>query len=41
VRLEDPWFFLPVIFGMLIWAGLYFRDARLKALIPLSQNVGP
>jgi len=36
VRLEDRWFLFPVVIGMLIWAGIYFRDARLRALIPLS-----
>jgi hypothetical protein len=25
----------PVIFGILIWLGLYLRDPRLRALIPL------
>ena len=27
----------PIIFGMLLWLGLYLRDARLQALIPLRQ----
>jgi hypothetical protein len=27
----------PVIFGVLIWGGLYFRDARIRALIPLRS----
>jgi hypothetical protein len=35
VRLEDPWFFFPVVIGVLVWAGLYLRDERLRALIPL------
>jgi len=25
----------PVIFGILIWAGLFLRDDRLRALVPL------
>jgi hypothetical protein len=33
VRLEDPWFFFPVVVGMLVWAGLLLRDARLRSLI--------
>lgn len=33
VRVGDP-FFAPVILGMLIWVGLFLRDARLRALIP-------
>lgn len=36
VRLEDRWFLFPVVIGMLIWAGVYFRDERLRAVIPLS-----
>ncbi len=27
----------PVIFGVLIWLGLYLRDDRLRALIPLRS----
>lgn len=27
----------PVIFGVLIWGGLYFRDERLRALIPMRS----
>lgn len=36
VRVQDPWFLFPVVLGMLIWAGLYFRDQRLRALLRLS-----
>jgi hypothetical protein len=25
----------PVVFGVLLWGGLYLRDARLRALVPL------
>ncbi len=25
----------PVIFGAMVWGGLYLRDARIRALIPL------
>lgn len=28
----------PLILGVLIWLGLYLRDARLRALIPLRSN---
>lgn len=28
-------FALPVVFGVLVWGGLYLRDPRLRALIPL------
>ena len=27
----------PVFFGVLIWGGLYLRDGRLRALIPLRR----
>ena len=37
VRVQDQWFLFPVVLGMLVWAGLYFRDERLRALIPLSS----
>ena len=30
-------FIFPVIFGILVWAGLYFRDVRLRTLIPFRQ----
>ena len=28
-------FFLPIAIGLLVWLGLYLREPRLKALIPL------
>jgi len=27
----------PIIFGVLIWLGLYLRDDRLRALVPLRR----
>ncbi|HEV7394934.1 MAG TPA: DoxX family protein [Pyrinomonadaceae bacterium] len=27
----------PIIFGVLLWGGLYLRDTRLRALIPLRK----
>lgn len=30
-------FALPVVFGVLLWGGLYLRDPRLRALIPLRR----
>jgi hypothetical protein len=38
VRVGDPWFshaLFPVYVGLLIWGGLYLRDDRLRALIPV------
>ncbi|CAN5436608.1 DoxX family protein [soil metagenome] len=37
LRADDPWFLFPVSFGVLAWGGLYLRDARLRALIPLRR----
>lgn len=31
-------FIAPVVFGVLVWLGLYLRDARLRALIPLRSS---
>ena len=36
VRIGDP-FFMPVLLGVLVWLGLYLRDLRLRALIPLRR----
>lgn len=33
VRLEDIWFLLPFVTGVLLWVGLYLRDHRLQALV--------
>jgi len=38
VRVEDSWFFFPVVLGVIAWGGLYLRDARLRALIPLRAS---
>lgn len=35
-RVGDP-FFAPIILGVLLWGGLYVRDERLRALIPLRR----
>jgi len=35
VRVQDPWFLFPVVLGALSWLGLYLRDARLRALLPI------
>ena len=37
VRLQDPWFFFPVVLGVLVWGGLFLRDDRLRALLPLRS----
>ncbi len=40
VRISHPVFecVFPVIFGVLIWAGLLLRDGRLLNLLPLRRN---
>jgi hypothetical protein len=36
VRVGEPFYF-PVIFGVLVWVGLFLRDDRLRAIIPLRR----
>ena len=31
---EIPQSFVPVLFGILLWLGLYLRDARIRAIVP-------
>jgi hypothetical protein len=41
VRLEEPLFsqvLFGVYVGILAWGGLYLRDGRLRALIPLRRG---
>jgi len=35
-RVHDV-FIWPVLFGMVVWLGLYLRDARVRALLPLRR----
>ena len=34
LRIGDP-YFGPVLLGVMVWGGLYFRNPRVRALIPL------
>jgi hypothetical protein len=36
LRIGEP-FFMAIILGVLVWGGLYLRDDRLRALIPLRS----
>jgi DoxX-like protein len=36
-RVSDPAVVGPVLCGVLLWLGLYLRDARLRALVPLRS----
>jgi hypothetical protein len=38
VRIGDPSFVITVTLGVLVWFGLYLRDERLRALIPLRNR---
>lgn len=37
VREQDPWFLFPVVLAVLAWAGLWAREPRLQALLPLRR----
>jgi hypothetical protein len=37
VRLGEAQFLVPLILGVLIWGGLFLRDSRLRALIPMRE----
>ena len=42
VRVESPLFshiLFPLYVGLLLWLGLFLRDARLRALVPMRQEV--
>jgi hypothetical protein len=41
VRVQDSWYFFAIAFGIITWLGLYFRDARVRALIPLATRCEP
>lgn len=37
VRISNPLFSIPLALGILVWAGLYLREQRLRALLPLRS----
>jgi hypothetical protein len=37
VRIEDPALLFSVVMGVLVWGGLFLRDERLRALVPLRS----
>jgi hypothetical protein len=37
VRVGDPWFLFPAFLGVLAWAGLWCRSARIRELLPLMK----
>ncbi len=36
-RIHDAQLILPAIFGVLVWLGVYLRDARLRAVLPFRK----
>lgn len=38
VHADDGKFFVPVIIGVVAWLGLYLRDRKLRALVPLASE---
>lgn len=39
VRVEDPFFWPPIIVGVLVWLGIFLRDPRLRALVPWRRSL--
>ena len=37
VRVGDPSYIMTVLLGVFVWGGLFFRDARLRVLIPFRR----
>ncbi len=38
VRVGEP-FMAPVLLGVMLWAGLFLRDPRIRALLPLRRSI--
>jgi hypothetical protein len=38
VRIEEASLFFSVVMGVLVWAGLYLRNDRLRALVPIERD---
>jgi hypothetical protein len=36
-RIGDPSYIMTVLLGVFVWGGLFFRDARVRALIPFRR----
>jgi hypothetical protein len=39
LRAGDDWFpiLFPVVFGAMVWGGLYLRDPRIRAIVPMRK----
>lgn len=38
VHADDGKFFVPILIGIIAWLGLFLRDRKLRALVPLVTN---
>ncbi len=38
VRVHDATMFAPLVMGILVWAGLYLRNEKLRELVPFRQS---
>ena len=38
LRVGDPKFIVPIIVGVVVWLGLFLRNARVRALIPFRSS---
>jgi DoxX-like family len=38
VRVGEP-FYMAIVLGILVWGGLYLRDERLRALLPVRSSL--
>jgi hypothetical protein len=36
-RVGEPFYF-PIIFGVLVWCGLFFRDMKIRNIIPIKRD---
>ena len=37
LRVDQP-FYAPILLGVVVWLGLFLRDARIRALLPLRSS---
>jgi hypothetical protein len=40
VHTQDGMFFVPIVIGVIAWLGLYFRDGKLRTLVPIVNGGG-
>jgi hypothetical protein len=38
IRIGEPEFVVPIAVGVLVWLGIFLRDERLRALVPLRRG---